>query len=251
MTFLKSDDWSQDCIACGVVQQILMVSRGSRIAARLVRLAAAALVASALGPRPAMAMPMTWQFSGTTDAPFGDLATLFPQGTAVEFTLTYDTDWAATPGVVETYAFGGSTPTSQFGYKVRVGQHEYEWSQRGIVYLYVRPDGFSMDTSLSEVTMAGDPVGTTPRWFPVAFDVDIALPLASGGLPSSFPTTLTNSSFTFFLRPNEPSCAGCGADAWVNGSLNTASKIPTPSTLLLTGIGLAGFAAWRRRRGQA
>lgn len=198
-----------------------------------------------------MASPMTWQFSGATAAPYGSLATLFPEGTSVDFTLTYDTDWAAMPGVDGTYAFGGSTPTSQFGYKVKVGEHEYEWSRRGVVYLYVRPDGFTMDTSLSEVTMAGDPVGNVPRWFPVAFDVNIAWPVGSNGLPSSFPTSLTDSSFNFYLRPNQPSCPGCGAGGSVNGSFDTAAKIPTPSTLMLTGLGLAGFAAWRRRRSQA
>jgi hypothetical protein len=217
---------------------------------RFGRLAAAALFVFALGPSPANASPMTWQFSGTTDAPYGSLSTLFPAGTSVDFTLTYDTDWASMPGVDGTYAFGGSTPTSQFGYTVKVGEHEYEWSRRGVVYLYVRPDGFTMDTSLSGVTMAGESVGHTPRWFPVAFDVNIVWPIGSNGLPSSFPTNLADSSFNFYLRPNTASCQGCGPGS-VNGEFNRASKIPTPSTLMLTGLGLAGLAAWRRRRGQA
>jgi hypothetical protein len=234
-----------------VAQHNRQVRKGFRVAARLGSLAVATFMFSALGAGPAMASPMSWQFSGSTDAPYGSLSTLFPEGTSVDFTLTYDTDWASMPGIDGTYAFGGSTPSTQFGYKVKVGEHEYEWSRRGVVYLYVRPDGFTMDTSLSEVTLAGAPVGNIPSWFPVAFDVNIAWPLGSNGLPASFPANLADSSFNFYLRPNQPSCSGCGAGGSVNGSFDRAAQIPTPSTLVLTGLGLAGLAAWRRRRGQA
>jgi hypothetical protein len=211
------------------------------------RLAAMAAVLGLLAT-PAFASPMTWQFSGTTNTPSGGLATLFPSGTDVSFTLTYDTDWACMPGFDGTYAFGSSTPTSQFGYSVSIAGQQYQWSRRGTVFMYVRPDGLTMDTSLSEMTLAGAPAGGGPQWFPVAFDVNIPWPLGSTGLPTAFPDTPANSNFSLYMRSyGGQTCDTCGANGAVNGSFTSSAKIPTPSTFMLVGLGLTGLAAMRRR----
>jgi hypothetical protein len=212
------------------------------------RVAAIAAVLGLLATRPASATPMTWQFNGETNSSSGSLAVLFPSGTDISFTLTYDTDWASTPGFDGTYAFGSSTPTTQFGYSVSIGGQQFQWSRRGTVFMYVRPDGLTMDTSLSEMTLAGPPAGNSPQWFPVAFDVNIPWPLSSSGLPGAFPDTPTNSNFSLYMRSyGGQTCDSCGANGSVNGSFTSSAKIPTPSTLLLVGLGLTGLAAMRRR----
>jgi hypothetical protein len=213
------------------------------------RVAAIATVFGLLATRPAFASPMTWQFTGETNASSsGSLATLFPGGTDISFTLTYDTDWASTPGFDGTYAFGSTTPTTQFGYSVSIGGQQFQWSRRGTVFMYVRPDGLTMDTSLSEMTLAGPPAGNSPQWFPVAFDVNIPWPLGSSGLPGAFPEAPTDSNFSLYMRSyGGLTCDSCGANGSVNGSFTSSAKIPTPSTLLLVGLGLTGLAAMRRR----
>jgi hypothetical protein len=193
---------------------------------------------------PALAAPISFELRGTTNSAYGSLDSLFPSGTEVALKLTYDTDWAEMSSWPGTYNFNNRTPTTHFDYSVEVGGRQFAWTRQGNVYLHVDPDRIWFDTSLSEITLGGAPAGS---FFPVAFDFSLPGVYPPGTLPSALPTDGAGSSFSFYMNTS-PSCGGCGYDAGVSGNFREVKSVPTPSTLTLLGLGMAGLAAWRRRR---
>jgi PEP-CTERM motif len=204
---------------------------------------------------PAAAEIITWEFTGETTSvhstTFPNLPSIFPVGTAVTFGLTYDTDWAPlyenNNGFTE-WQFPGSTPPSQFNYSLTVGPHDYQWSQQGIVIVRRGPSGLNFDTSISSITLTGAPAGSSPSWYPEYLDVFFAFPLNSTELPSDFSGGLPPINFAFALSDGV-NCTfqPCGNEGTVGGSLTSVRRVPTPSTLMLLGMGLAGAASLRRR----
>jgi hypothetical protein len=166
---------------------------------------------------------------------FPNLPSIFPVGTSVTYGLTYNTEWIANyvdhAGWSE-WSFPGSTPLSEFNYWVTVGEHEYRWSQRGLFVLRRGANGLQIDTLLSGITMAGDPAGDSPAWYPEYFDVGITLPSNAPELPTEIPETLLPSGFVFALSDGvHCTLLPCGSEGYVTGTFTSARRIPTPATL--------------------
>jgi hypothetical protein len=166
----------------------------------------AVLVLLTLGARQATAEVITWQFTGAVDTASAGLSSFFPVGTAVEFTLTYDTDWTplVTSSTENSYAPTSSTPAPFFDYTISMGGHEFFRSSSGLPFLRAQPDRLVLDTSLSGTALDGLPVGSGPQWWPVAFDAAIAFPAGPIALPTALPETLTDSTFVLYMSSFGP-----------------------------------------------
>jgi hypothetical protein len=213
-----------------------------------------AAIGFALASTPAWAEPIRWDFVGrstsVTQNRFTGLPELFPVGSDVTISLTYDSDLvpvASPPGTAE-YNFR-SDPTP-FDFALRIGTHEYSWSRQGLVILRMSPGGLYFDGFLSQRAVAGPAIGTSDLWFPETFEFSVPFPATSNALPTSLPDTLSSSFFSFGMQAYGEDCylQGCGTTGHVSGELTSVRRVPTPSSLILLGMGLAGTAIWRSRR---
>lgn len=204
------------------------------------------------------AEPVTFQFTGAvTDAAayVGESSTfssLFPIGTSVIYTLTYDTTWPAMdcPCISPQYAFDASVPTAQFNYALQIGGHEY-WrsTELGVAFLKPTEIGMSVDTSLSGVNLDGDIVGSQPAWHPAALDA--FFPMSELAFSGQLPTDLMGvleGRFDLYLLADSRSCPSCGANAVVGGRLTSVEAVPSPSTLLMVVLGSSGILVRYLRR---
>jgi hypothetical protein len=203
------------------------------------------------GAAPVAAEPVTWEMTGTIDTTSGDslgeLAALFPAGSLACFTLTYDTDavdsfaWTPNQGVYEYVAPGTNTGLA---FNADLAGHQYGLSGLGRPVLRVDPNPASLvvDTSLSGSAVTGALVGTTRLWRPEALDLGLswANAFADDSLPG-FGADGGSGGFTLYLTTST-------GRAQVNGSVSSVHAVPEPTSFALVGLGLAGFAAFRRRR---
>jgi PEP-CTERM motif len=216
------------------------------------------LVLSALlVPRPANAELITWEFTGHVTSARAliepsNLGLLFPVDTEVTFTLSYETDLVpeyVTPGGTAMYVMRRDIAPELFTHTLTIGEHHFRYNNRGSMQLNVANGVVDGDT-FSDIALTGDPVVGAPTWYPATMFFWLRAPtISGGGLPTELPDDLSNSSFLVYMQSYGPQCAGesCGANGHIGGNFTSVRRVPTPSTLTLFGLGLAGMAAWRRR----
>lgn len=216
-----------------------------------------ACVALAASARPADAELITWQFTGSIDGVAGDafgsytdeIAALFPLGSLVTYELTFDPAWAPeiTTDFRSQYSFGPGDPLS---YSATLAGSDFDRSPTsGVVFLNVGDGYMSVDTTLSELTIAPSPIaGGATLWYGKGFDVHALIPTSSGyPLPTAFPDP-ASAEFTLYLQAGRPSCFGCGVDGRVWGHFDSVARVPEPATLAVLGVGLLLTAARLARR---
>jgi hypothetical protein len=202
--------------------------------------------------RPATAEPITWQFTGTIGAvqayggySDGDLASVFGTGSSVIYTLTYDlaAPVSSSSEFRSQYTFGEADGT--FSYTATVAGHDFGWTGQGLVFLNLYNSlTFSVDTSLSEITMGGSVTGDDATWYAKAFDIEVQ---NAGGPELLLPYAIPGAgAFTFYLQADRPSCWGCGVEGVVTGTLAPVDRVPSPPALLLVLLGSAGFLLRRK-----
>ncbi len=173
-------------------------------------------------------------------------------GSDVTISLTYDSDLIPgfePPGSAEYHFRSEPTP---FDFGLTIGDHEYAWSRQGLVILRMSASGLYFDAFLSQRAVAGPAIGTSDLWYPEVLEFYVPFAATSNALPTSLPGTLSSSSFSFGLQAYGEQCylQGCGTTGYVSGDLTSVTRVPTPSSLMLFSIGLAGAVArhWRRSR---
>jgi hypothetical protein len=207
----------------------------------------------ALSASPAMAVPMTWDFTGEVTgsfAPFSDFAAdPFPVGAPVTYSLTFDPDWWADWSC-------STNPTqcdlrhnengARLNFAANIAGYEYNYSLGPIHGSWnAATRELGLETTLSAASVVGDTVtGVSHTWYPIGLNLFVHLPIGSGPAAPS-------DGFRLYLDRIEHSTA---STAHAAGRM-TSVHVPTPSSLLLMALGLAGMASrslcpsirWSRR----
>jgi hypothetical protein len=222
-------------------------------AGRTLRVAIAA-TCFALASTSAWADIIRWEFVGrstaTTQNRFTGLPELFPVGSDVTISLTYDSDLipvSSPPGTAEYHFRSDPTP---FDFGLTIGDHDYSWSRQGLAIVRMSASGLVFDAFLSQRAVAGPAIGTSDLWYPEVLEFYVPFAATSTALPTLLPETLSSSFFSFGLQAYGEQCylQGCGTTGHVSGELTSVRRVPTPSSLMLLSMGLAGTAIWHRRR---
>ena len=202
-----------------------------------------------LGSGSARAEVITWEALMTITAAHGDTSPgtplppdMFPVGSSLTWTITFDTARAESDPAVVGPLFGGP---GMYHYPVgdmlAWSASTTDWSIVGgrNSVLRVQPNSMTLDTSLTGDIHSNLPGAWQFRGFDVFLNWNTALP--SLALPSDRPDS---GRFQAFLEDRRPG----GGSGTVQGTLVSVYAVPEPSTLLLTGLAMLGGATVRAAR---
>lgn len=208
---------------------------------------------SLVSSTPAWAEVIRWELAGhvtnVQQRRFEGLPELFPIGSDATITFMYDSDTLPVfenEGYAE-YHFGSNATSFDFG--MMISNNEYAWSRQGRVILRMSAAGLFFDAYLSQMAVAGKPVGNTDLWYPEVLEFWVPFETTSTTLPTSLAEALAGGAFSFGLQAYGERCylQTCGTNGSVGGQLDSVRQVPSPSSMLIFGIGLTSAAIWRRR----